>query len=76
MAAVALLLSLTTTSALAQALPTSAVAQYYLGIDYYLGRNGKTKNAEEAVKWFRKAAEQGNENATQILTLIEGQKDK
>ena len=31
-----------------------------LGDDYYFGRNGKDKDYAEAVKWYRKAAEQGN----------------
>ena len=31
-----------------------------LGNDYYYGRNGKEKDYNEAVKWYRKAAEQGN----------------
>ena len=31
--------------------------------DYYYGRNGKTKDYAEAVKWFRKSAEQGNVDA-------------
>ena len=34
-----------------------------LGDDYYLGRNGKSKDYTEAVKWYRKAAEQGDANA-------------
>ena len=34
-----------------------------LGDDYYYGRNGKTQDYTEAVKWYRKAAEQGNADA-------------
>ncbi len=33
-----------------------------LGDDYLNGRNSKTQNYQEAVKWFRKAAEQGYAN--------------
>ncbi len=36
-----------------------AKAMYNMGNDYYYGRNGKTKDYAEAVKWYRKAAEQG-----------------
>ena len=32
---------------------------YDLGNDYYNGRNGKARDYAEAVKWYRKAAEQG-----------------
>ena len=35
--------------------------------DYYYGRNGKTKDYAEAVKWYRKAAEQGNADAQYSL---------
>jgi hypothetical protein len=40
--------------------PTDAVAQNALGDDYYFGRNGLKQDDVEAVKWYRKAAEQGN----------------
>ena len=30
-----------------------------LGADYYYGKNGKTQNYAEAMKWFRKAAGMG-----------------
>ncbi|MBR5333801.1 MAG: toll/interleukin-1 receptor domain-containing protein, partial [Alistipes sp.] len=38
----------------------SATDAYNKGNDYYVGRNGKTKSYEEAVKWYRKAAEMGH----------------
>ena len=38
----------------------SAEEAYKIGGDYYFGRNGKTKSYEEAVKWYRKAAEMGH----------------
>lgn len=43
-----------------QVSPTEA---YKTGDDYYFGRNGKTQSYEEAVKWYRKAAEQGYASA-------------
>src|SRR3984957_7590530 len=39
-----------------------AAAQYDLGIMYYAGQ-GVARNAAEAVRWFGKAAEQGDLNA-------------
>ena len=36
---------------------------YKIAEDYYYGRNGKPKNEAEAVKWYRKAAEQGHADA-------------
>lgn len=41
----------------------SIAALIELGNDYYLGRKGKPKDYAEAVRWYRKAAEQGNEYA-------------
>ena len=38
-----------------------------IGKDYYLGNNGKSQDYAEAVKWYRKAAEQGNTNAQNNL---------
>lgn len=35
-----------------------AAAQFYLGVMYYYGR-GVPQNYNEAVKWYTKAAEQG-----------------
>ena len=29
--------------------------------DYFYGQNGKSKDYDEAVKWYRKAAAQGNQ---------------
>ena len=37
-------------------------AQYNLGVSYDYGE-GVTKDPQEAVKWYRKAAEQGNADA-------------
>lgn len=37
-------------------------AQYYLGMMYYKGR-GLPKDSAEAMKWYRKAAEQGHAEA-------------
>ena len=45
--------------------------QFNLGWRYENGR-GITKNDEEAVKWYRKAAEQGNENAKNALKKLAG----
>jgi TPR repeat protein len=41
---------------------SSALPQYILGNCYYFGR-GVLKNDTEAVKWYQKAAEQGNAEA-------------
>ena len=38
-----------------------------IGDDYYYGRNGKLKNYTEAVKWYRKAAEQGHSDTQNLL---------
>jgi TPR repeat protein len=43
-----------------------ANAQFYLGFMYSKGQ-GVEKNLTEAMKWYRKAAEQGNENALNNL---------
>ena len=40
---------------------------YDLGADYYYGTNGKAKDYAEAVKWLRKAAEQGNASGQSFL---------
>ena len=40
---------------------------YTIGNDYYLGRNGKKQNRKEAVRYYRKAAEQGNADAQYSL---------
>ena len=45
-----------------------AVAQYNLGSMYYDG-HGVTKDYTEAVKWFRKAADQGSVEAQKDLVL-------
>ena len=38
----------------------TALQMMELGTDYYEGRNGKKKDYVEAMKWYRKAAEQGD----------------
>lgn len=43
--------------------PTTPEQQYNIGGDYFHGRNGKKKNNIEALKWFKKAAEQGYADA-------------
>ena len=37
----------------------TAEEAFNIGYDYYFGKNGKQKDYSEAVKWYRKAAEQG-----------------
>ena len=44
----------------------NAIAQCNLGVMYDNGK-GVEKNLTEAMKWYRKAAEQGNENALNNL---------
>lgn len=39
--------------------PTDARAQYELGLDYKMPRHNKQKDADKALHWFTKAAEQG-----------------
>ena len=46
-----------------------AKAQYNLGVMYANG-NGVTEDDEEAVKWYRKAAEQGVEEAQRALNEL------
>ena len=46
------------------------VAQFQLGNMYRLGK-GVPKNDAEAVKWWRKAAEQGHEDANEWLEFLE-----
>ena len=48
------------------ALQGDADGQYHLGLMYATGR-GMTKDEAEAVKWFRKAAAQANEEARKLL---------
>ena len=43
--------------------------QFYLGVMYDKGW-GVTKDYSEAVKWFRKAAEQGDANAKKALKRL------
>lgn len=44
----------------------SLSAQYYFGVCNMTG-NGVIKNTEEGIKWFQKAAEQGNKEAIKAL---------
>ena len=48
----------------------NSLAQYRLGTRYFLGE-GVTKSAEEAFKWWKRAAEQGHLRA-QSLQLLDG----
>lgn len=43
-----------------------AIAQYNLGVCYDTGE-GVAQDKAEAAKWFRKAAEQGDETAQSVL---------
>ena len=45
------------------------MAQYNLGVCYYNG-DGVAQSYAEAVKWFRKAAEQGYAEAIEALRLL------
>ncbi|MDL1867407.1 SEL1-like repeat protein, partial [Betaproteobacteria bacterium PRO4] len=50
-------------------------AQNNLGVIYLLGE-GVQQNTDEAIKWFEKAAKQGNEEAVKNLEAIRAsQKD-
>ena len=44
-----------------------AEAQYQLGFNYFHGYDGVKEDHEEAVKWYRKAAEQGHVDAQILL---------
>ncbi|GHT32760.1 hypothetical protein AGMMS49592_0010 [Endomicrobiia bacterium] len=46
-----------------------AEAQYNLGVMYYKGE-GVKQDYKEAIKWFKKAAEQGHSGAKTALTKI------
>ena len=46
-----------------------AKAQFNLGGMYYIGQD-VPQDADEAVKWWRKAAEQGNADAQALLGLM------
>ena len=49
----------------------SAGAQFNLGLCYDKGRcGGISKNKDEAIKWYTKSAEQGNENAQNNLAIL------
>jgi DNA polymerase-3 subunit epsilon len=41
-------------------LPTTIEEQFEKGVDFYYGQNGVTKDYEQAVYWYKKAAEQGD----------------
>ena len=47
----------------------AAEEAYKIAEDYYHGRNGKPKNEAEAVKWYRKASDQGYASAQYHLAL-------
>ena len=44
-----------------------ASAQCNLGLMYYEGRGGVDRDNDEAKKWYRKSAEQGNSSAQSAL---------
>ena len=46
-----------------------ASAQFSLGLSYYKG-TGVAQDAEQAVEWFRKAAEQGDDVAQYNLGVL------
>ena len=46
-----------------------APAQFELAEMYYYG-NGTVQNTDEAIKWYKKSAEQGNAKAQYILNRI------
>ena len=48
-----------------------AVAQYQIGIYYHTGAMGLEQNKEEAIKWWKKAAEGGDFHAQHNLGTIE-----
>lgn len=54
---------------LEQAKAGDVESQCYLGFLYYHG-NGVQKNVSEAVKWYKKAAEQGMEDAKEKLKIL------
>ena len=54
---------------MAEANQGAAYAQYNLGVMYDNGM-GVPENDAEAVKWYRKAADQGNADLTTYLTTF------
>jgi len=60
-------LSESTKLLIAQAEKGDADAAEKLGDMYYVGFGGVSKDGKEAVNWYRKAAEQGNAYAQQVL---------
>lgn len=55
---------------LEKAMSGDAESQYQLALCYRNGEGVEQSN-EEAVKWYRKAAEQGNSDAQEALTELE-----
>ena len=49
--------------------PSNSIAQFYLGLMYYLGK-GVTQDYKQAVYWYTKAAEQGYPKAQFNLALM------
>lgn len=47
-----------------------ADAQYQLGLHYESGSGGETKDLNQAIEWFRRAAAQGNEPAQRALAHL------
>lgn len=44
--------------------------QFHLGIAYYKGE-GCEKNTQEAIRWLKAAADQGNDDAREVLELVQ-----
>lgn len=53
--------------------PTTAQDCKLMADDYYVGYNGKSQNYAEAAKWYRKAAEQGDQLAQYNLGIMYSQ---
>lgn len=51
-------------------------AMYNLGMSYRWGEYGEFADPEQALFWFRKAADRGNEEAKEILTLFDSEEGK
>jgi TPR repeat protein len=49
--------------------PSDPEAQFERGVQHLLGRGGVPKNEVEAVRWFRKAAEQGHARAQTQMAM-------
>lgn len=54
----------------------SAEAKYYLGMLYEQGKGGIKQNLQAALKYYRMSAEQGNTDAQNAISRLEGGLDK